>query len=153
MPLAPGAALVLPLQDVALSGMTSEGPMGGLGLSDGELSGHVLLDDFFNAYNVAAEALCGTCANLTGDVYTINAKTGEWEATGCATDTYACVLPDEMSCATLVSDDFLGGGVCGLIPGIIGGVADLDLDGDGTFESLSAGIRTAGVPGEIVGVQ
>ena len=147
MPLAPGANLVLPLRDVNMTATTSEGPTGGLNISGGELSGHVLLDEFYEAYNLAADALCGTCANLQGDIFTQDAY-GEWQATGCG-DASGCTLPEESGCADLVD-----GFICPAIPGLMDmTAADLDLDGDGTYEAMSAGLRISGVPGEIVAVQ
>ena len=151
MPITNTAILVVPLQDVQLTSTANESGQS-VAMQNGELSGYVTVTDFYDSYNFVVNEAC-SCLGLTGDLV---------EPNGDGTYTYNCVsdaltlcsAPEEEVCATMAGTNlFTGGEICTGLDLFIGGVADIDLDGDPTvYEGLSVGLTFQGVPGEVVGL-
>lgn len=151
--------LQLPVRDVTIDADLIVDTLG-LAVSDGELSGYVVVDELFEAYNGLVTASCACAADLLGNQPLFSKSSGKWVGQ-CkphdSTDTVTGVLevcdePSEAVCENLIGDKIGLGGACGLIGGAVGDLADLDIDGDGTNEALSVGLRANGVPATILGL-
>ena len=148
-----GIQLNVPIKDVNITA-TVAATADGVEMSDGELSGYLRLDDTFSTINDLMDAECRACMGYTGDFYTLNSTTNSYEGqcddgetidTNCASSV----------CLPLAGDAAFGefAGYCGLLPFLIGGVSDIDLNSDTTsYEAISVGLRFHGVPAEIGGL-
>jgi hypothetical protein len=146
-----GSPLVVPAHDVTLTGKLDRTPFG-VSLEDGELSGYVKLDEFYQAYNQLADRACG-CAGLTGPLF---ARTPDgWEAHCPSSDDVIEHCGAYTVCAYLLGDDLFARspGYCAMIAPLVPTLADIDLDRDpSTFEAFSLGLEVTGVPAEVVGI-
>ncbi len=111
----------------------------GVALSSGQLGGVVKIRDIFVAVNEFSAGAC-ECLGL-GAEQLVNPDTGT-----CAEGrmTQACTDAGEDTCAEVA-------GACNLF-GAVGLFADVDLDGDGLFESVSIGAAYTAVGATINGV-
>ncbi|MCB9665150.1 MAG: hypothetical protein H6732_13645 [Alphaproteobacteria bacterium] len=155
--------LQLPVRDVTIDANIVVDTLG-LAVSDGELSGYVVVDELFEAYNGLVKSTCA-CASGLLDGKDLFTKVGDTWQRACqphdsnpsATPPVVgvnevCDEPAEAVCENLIGNQIALGGACALIGGAIGDVADLDLDGDGKNEALSVGLRAQGVPATLLGL-
>jgi hypothetical protein len=156
--------LTLPFGFVSLSLKAGEARMSadhglisvaGVPYTNGELSGYVLMDEFFGNLNAILNSPQCACLGLTGDVYN-KLPTGLWSGT-CKLDADSlCTLPAEEVCVALADNDLFGSppGVCGALPSVIQEQADIDLNSNtDVYEAMSVGLQFTAVNGQIVGVQ
>ncbi len=113
----------------------------GIAVANGTLSGVVSLADFFAAINafLGSEA-CG-CLRLRGPLLVLDEGTGAWSCSNTFDD--MCGRNDP--CSTIAS-------LCSLALGIFLNNADIDTDGDGEPDSLSAFLRVRLSGAKLVGL-
>ncbi|HYC56988.1 MAG TPA: hypothetical protein VEL28_18790 [Candidatus Binatia bacterium] len=147
--------LDLPIASVNISADATVEP-GGISYENGEVSGYLLVDSFFEALNNLLDSPLCDCLGHTQSIYYKNVD-GEWTGFGrCVNDPGAvCTEESESLCVTLAGSDFMSSPpeVCGLLPSVIGGIADLDLNNDPeNWEGFSAGFQFTAVPANVIGV-
>jgi len=150
MPITDTALLVVPMQDVEMTASANESGAS-VAMQSGQLSGFVTVTDLYDSYNFVVNEACG-CLGLSGDLVEDNGD-GTYSY-NCVSDAATlCTATGEEACATLAGTNLFGGEICSGLDLFIGGVADLDLDGDTTtFEGLSVGLTFQGSPGAVSGL-
>jgi len=122
----------------------------GIPYTNGALWGYVLVDTIFDALNGLLNSPTCDCLGHTGDIYS-KQPDGSWAAT-CQPTVGTCVSPADDLCIQLGAG-FLAGGFCDLLPGVLQGQADIDLNSDPTvYEGLSVGLGFTGTTGTITGL-
>jgi hypothetical protein len=149
--------LALPTEQTEVE--ASHGPIEAAGISyaGGELSGLVRLDGIFDSINEILAAPACACLASTEPVYR-KGLDGAWTAS-CVADARArCPGVEQDVCVILAGSNLLADPdppeVCLILPGVLNGAADLDLDSvPSTFEALSLGLEFTGVPASVVGLE
>ncbi|MFT4570480.1 MAG: hypothetical protein ACI8TX_001739 [Hyphomicrobiaceae bacterium] len=146
--------LSLPISGVLVEGEPTVGP--GISYSDGKLSGFMLIDDFFAGLNSLLDSSVCDCLGLSESIFTQDGG-GNWSGSGCLVNAAAlCTAPEESTCVTLGGNQVLSSPpqVCSVLPGIIEGSADLDLNEDPSrYEGFTIGLQLTAVPGSITGIE
>ena len=112
----------------------------GVSLASGKLGGVVKKSDIFNAFNNLAASPACTCLGLGADPL-VNLETAACNANA---DTAACETEGQTACVEVV-------GACDYLAAI-DLLTDVDLDGDGTADSVSIGLAYSASGAEITGV-
>jgi len=111
----------------------------GVSLNNGKLGGYVKVADVMDAINLYASTC--DCLGLNGGNL-VNYNPATVTAT-CATVTDTCAEGD--TCSTIATQ-------CPTLAGVIGFIADVDADGDGTEDALSIGATFTAAGATITGV-
>jgi hypothetical protein len=125
----------------------------GISYVNGTIAGYALLTDVFAELNAVALAAGCDCLGITDDVFT-QGSDGGWDA-ACVSDAATlCDTLENSVCATLAGDNLATGQVCGMLPTLLEGSADIDADGDdSTYEALSFGLEWTGKTATINGIE
>ncbi len=136
------------IHDARIRGQVRDGD-GGVGYSEGQLSGYARTEEMFRALNEIVGANC-ECLGLDRpfDLYSESA-TGNWSGSCTPMAHVQCIQPEEEVCRVLAGAKVIDGGFCGVLPQILQNTADIDADGDGRFESLSLGAEWTAVPAQL----
>ena len=116
---------------------------GGVTLENGEISGALARNLFYDSMNEAANA----CTCLQKNVFVYNAGEDEYECDLNMVDQMNCEFDPSSGCRFLANRQ-----ACAFFE-LASSDIDLDADNDGTLDSFSVGVRFTGVPAEIVGRQ
>lgn len=143
-----GSTLSLAIQQAEVSG-TATVPNDGIAYTDGALSGWVTLESMYTAINTIIDQNCA-CIGNTQPIYTQDATNQEWEGACVANVNTVCPSNAEEICRVLAGSNIQNGGVCGLLPSILQGAADIDADNDDNFEALSIGFEWSAARADIV---
>ncbi len=147
--------LALPTEQAELTAAHGPVTAAGITYTDGRLSGLVRLDAVFGSINQILDAPACECLAISEPVYRENLD-GAW-ISACVSDARArCPAAEQDVCVVLAGADLLAvpTQVCLILPGVLSGAADLDLDAQpATFEALSLGLEFTGVFGTAVGLE
>jgi len=130
----------------------------GIPYTNGTLAAYILLTDVYGAINALLNSPECSCLGLTQDVYT-QQPDGSFAATGCVANAdLLCALPEEEVCVSLADPDLFGNpsgvlGACLVLPGVLNGQADIDLNADPTvYEGMSIGLEYTGTTAAVTGL-
>ena len=120
-----GIELSLTINDASIQGELGGGAAG-VTLTNGYLTGVVSIESIIGALNLFLNSDTCSCLGLTEDLIAVDGINISCTSTP---DADACSTDDNEVCGTIA-------GACGLL-GILGGILDVDSDGDGVNDSLS----------------
>lgn len=133
--------LGLVVQETQVSGQASLTETG-IEYEGGELSGYVVLEDFFEEANTLLQSEECACLDLDEGDDVFFRDDGEWEAD--CVEEHEC--EDGGLCESLGGDNF----ICSSIPSLLESNADLDTNDDGDTDALSLGLEWRGTTADIV---
>ena len=138
-----GSPLSLTISNARIEATVDAGASGldatGIAMTDGKLGGVVRTDDVFRAVNSVA-AGC-ECLGLAGDLIDISSGSPVCDPEA---NVEACGTAGETTCEGLGSN-------CSLLT-IVGGIADIDTDGDEEPDAISLGATLTTVGASITGL-
>jgi hypothetical protein len=103
----------------------------------------------YTAINTIIDQNCA-CIGNTQPIYTQDTTNQEWEGACVANVNTVCPSNAEEICRVLAGSNIQNGGVCGVLPSILQGAADIDADNDDNFEALSIGFEWSAARADIV---
>ncbi len=134
-----------------IAGTASVGA-GGVSYTDGTLSGYVKVDDVMGGYNLTVKENC-SCLGLKGELFS-KGSTGTWTGNCVKNAAALCTTAENKICASFAGDSVINQQLCKVLPGLIAGAADIDLDGKtSTFEALSLGFTWTGAQATVDGIE
>ncbi len=142
-----GGYVDVPLKRARVSGMATV-EVDGVTYVEGELSGYILEDDFYEAFN---DTLAERCSCISAELPIFSKNGSDWEA-DCpdgATVEANCAADDEEICVTIAAGP-AEDGLCQFWTSFSGVQLDIDSDGDEEFDAVSFGLLFSTVDATVV---
>lgn len=142
-----GSSLTIDISEAEVNGLATINA-NGVSYTDGALSGYVTLESMYGAINTILDQNCG-CLGANRTIYTQDGA-GAWAGACVADVATLCPSAPEEICRILAGTSLGSGQVCGLLPGVLEGSADIDADRDDLYESLSIGFEWRAANADII---